>query len=271
MSLGFMASYDPQELRKTAHALADAADRITLSAFRQPSLTVENKDDLGFDPVTRADRAAEAAMRDLLAQIRPDDGIIGEEYGVQPGTSGLTWVLDPIDGTRAYIAGAPTWGTLIAVQDQTGPLFGLIAQPYIGERFEGGFGIADLRRGETRTPLRSRPVACLAEATILTTFPEVGTQADGAAFHRLAQHCRLTRYGLDCYGYGLLALGQVDLVVEAGLNAYDIAAPIAVIEAAGGIVTSWEGETAHHGGRVLAAGSADLHAQALQILTEPGS
>ncbi|WP_341211908.1 histidinol-phosphatase [uncultured Limimaricola sp.] len=256
-----------RDLIATAHALADAARPETLRHFRQAIATDDKTGDgAGFDPVTEADRAAERAMREVLARRRPHDAILGEEYGETPGTSGLTWVLDPIDGTRAYICGAPTWGVLISVRDADGPVFGLIDQPYVDERFEGGFGVARLTGPRGEAPLRCRTARPLAEATVMTTFPEVGTPEDRAGFEAVSQAARLTRYGMDCYAYALVALGQVDLVIEAGLNSYDICAPIAVIEAAGGVVTDWEGGPAHEGGRVLAAANPQIHAEALELL-----
>jgi histidinol phosphatase-like enzyme (inositol monophosphatase family) len=182
-------------------------------------------------------------------------------------TSGLTWVLDPIDGTRGFIAGTPTWGVLIALCDADGPIFGIIDQPYIGERFEGGLGRARLTGPRGARPLAVSPAASLGEATLFTTFPEVGTTEERAGFEAVRDRVRLTRYGMDCYAYGLLAAGHVDLVIEAGLHPYDICAPIAVIEAAGGIVTDWTGGPVHGGGRVLAASSAALHAEALDLVS----
>jgi myo-inositol-1(or 4)-monophosphatase len=254
------------ELIRVAHALADAARPVTLAHFRGASLAADNKDAAGFDPVTIADRDAEKAMRAVLAVQRPQDAIHGEEFGHQPGTSGLTWVLDPIDGTRGYISGTPTWGVLISVADETGPLFGIIDQPYIGERFAGGFGIAEVNGPLGRAPLQCRAPRVLGQATVLTTFPEVGTEHDRVCFEAVASQARLTRYGMDCYGYALVAAGQVDLVVEAGLNAYDIQAPIAVIQAAGGVVTDWTGGPVHEGGRALAAANPQIHAEALAVL-----
>lgn len=260
-----------RDLIETAHLMADAARPETLAHFRSKALVSDNKDNKGFDPVTIADRNAEQAMRRVLAARRPDDGILGEEFGAQAGTSGLTWVLDPIDGTRGYISGTPTWGVLIALNAGASPLFGLIDQPYINERFEGGFRRAAYAGPQGLTSLKTRPARPLSEAVILTTFPEVGDAAEGRAFHALAAKCQLTRYGMDCYGYALLAAGQVDLVVEAGLSAYDIQAPIAVVEAAGGIVTDWSGAPAYPGGRALAASCPEIHAAALEILkSQPG-
>ncbi|WP_275423050.1 histidinol-phosphatase [Leisingera sp. MMG026] len=251
-----------------AHRMADAARAAILPHFRTSSLTAENKLDGGFDPVTVADRAAEQAMRAVLAELRPDDGILGEEFGTKPGTSGRTWVLDPIDGTRGFISGTPTWGVLIALSNENGPFLGVIDQPYTGERFCGGPDIASMTGPLGKRPLQTRATAALEDAILFTTFPEVGTPQDRAAFERVSARSKLTRYGTDCYAYALVAAGQVDLVIEAGLNAYDIQAPIALIQAAGGIVTDWQGNPAHNGGRALAAANADIHAAALELLQQ---
>jgi histidinol phosphatase-like enzyme (inositol monophosphatase family) len=254
------------DLVATAHALADAARVATLRHFRQAGLSADNKETLRFDPVTVADRESETRMREILAARRPQDGILGEEFGAVEGSSGLTWVLDPIDGTRGYLSGTPTWGVLISVRDAAGPIYGIIDQPYIGERFEGGLGLAQVTGPLGRQPLKVRPARPLAEAILFTTFPEVGTPEEGAAFRRVAPGARLVRYGTDCYAYALIAAGSIDLVIEAGLQAYDVQAPIAVIEAAGGIVTDWQGGPVHDGGRVLAASSRALHAEAMALL-----
>ncbi len=255
-----------QALVRTAHALADAARIETLKLFRQPGLFADNKHASGFDPVTAADHASELKMRELLAQLRPDDAILGEEFADTPGTSGLTWVLDPIDGTRAYLSGTPTWGVLIAVDDGDGPIFGIIDQPYIGERFIGGLGLSQMTGPMGNLPLATRGPRPLDQAILFTTFPEVGSTAERNAFETLAGQVRLTRYGTDCYAYALIAAGQIDLVVEAGLKAFDVQAPIAVISAAGGVVTDWKGRPAHRGGRVLAAANPVIHAAALAVL-----
>lgn len=255
------------EIVAVAHALADAARAETLPRFRLPGLGTDNKAATGFDPVTEADREAERVMRAILAARRPDDAILGEEFGPQPGSSGYTWVLDPVDGTRAFVSGIPSWGTLVGLTGPDGrPLYGLVDQPWIGERFEGGFGRARLAspRGERRLAVRT--TGDLAQATLMTTFPEIGTADHAAAFRRVAERVRLTRYGLDCYAYALLAAGHVDLVIEAGLQAYDIVAPMALITAAGGIVTAWDGGPAEGGGTVLAAATPALHAAAMELL-----
>ena len=253
---------------EVAEEMADAARAAILPLFRQPGLETTNKLSDGFDPVTIADRNAEQAMRKVLARHRPEDGVLGEEFGQVQGSSGRTWVLDPIDGTRGFISGTPTWGVLIALSTQDGPIMGVIDQPFIQERFVGASDIAQVTGPTGTMPLKTRTTARLDQAVLFTTFPEVGTPDDRAGFEAVAQHVRLTRYGMDCYAYALLAAGQVDLVIEAGLNAYDIQAPIAVIEAAGGIVTDWQGNPAHDGGRVLAAANAQIHATALELLRQ---
>ncbi|WP_435259701.1 inositol monophosphatase family protein [Thioclava sp. FR2] len=261
-----LSSDEIAELIATAHALADAAREATLFHFRKTELSAENKESDRFDPVTVADRLSEERMREILARRRPQDGILGEEFGTVSGSSGLTWVLDPIDGTRSYLSGTPTWGVLISVADENGPVYGLIDQPYIRERFEGGFGVARVVGPSGESALRCRPPRALSEAILFSTFPEVGTAAEGDAFRRVSVKARLTRYGTDCYAYGLVAAGTIDLVIEAGLQAYDVQAPIAVIEAAGGIVTNWQGGGCHMGGQILAAANKEIHAEAMALL-----
>ena len=249
-----------------AERLADAARAAILPYFRSSRLGTENKDASGYDPVTIADRAAEAAMRAILDQECPDDGILGEEYGHKEGSSGRTWVLDPIDGTRGFVSGTPTWGVLIALSDGQGPILGIIDQPFTGERYIGDGADAFLKHEGMFEKVTSANTQSLAEAILFTTYPEVGTEAEAHAFAQVAKAVKLTRYGLDCYAYALVASGHVDVVIEAGLNPYDIHAPIAVVESAGGIVTSWTGGPAHDGGQVIAAANVAVHAQALEIL-----
>ncbi|MDZ4135928.1 MAG: inositol monophosphatase family protein [Paracoccaceae bacterium] len=261
-----LSDEEKADLVATAAELAAAARIATLAHFRSVGLTADTKETTRFDPVTVADRESERIMREILARRRPQDAILGEEMGVTPGTSGLTWVLDPIDGTRGYLSGTPTWGVLISVADASGPIYGLIDQPYIGERFEGGFGRAQVSGPMGIKALRTRAPRPLSEAILFTTFPEVGTLAEGTAFRRVGPKARLVRYGMDCYAYALIAAGQIDLVIEAGLLAYDVQAPIAVIEAAGGLVTDWQGRPAHQGGQILAAANAEIHAEAMALL-----
>jgi len=258
-------------LLDVARLTADAARAPALEWFRAPALGVEDKGGAGwFDPVTAADRAVEAAMRAVLRARRPDDAILGEEAAATPGVSGLTWVLDPIDGTRSFISGAPSWGVLVALNDGARPRIGIIDQPFTGERFEGvcgdGWSAATWRRGAQTRALSTRPCARLEDATLFSTYPEVGTAQDRLGFEAVRDRARLTRYGMDCYAYALLALGCVDLVIEAGLQPYDVQALIPVIEGAGGVITDWRGQPCPQGGRVLAAGDARIHAQALALL-----
>lgn len=267
-----MTTADLADLTDLACRLADAAGAVCLPHFRSRGLSTDNKkNDGAFDPVTAADHEAEAAIRAILATERPDDGIFGEEQGLTEGTSGLTWVIDPIDGTRAFISGLPVWGTLIALDDgQTGRI-GVVDQPYIGERFVGVTDGAGPHawlsfRGETQA-IATRPCANLAEATLFTTTPDMFEGREWKGYRAVEAHVRLARYGTDCYAYALVAAGHVDLVIESALNAYDIAAPAALIQAAGGVVTDWKGGDCRWGGQAVAAGDARVHAQALKILS----
>lgn len=247
-----------------AHRLADAAAAQSLPLFRTHA-EVQDKGGRRFDPVTAADQAAETAMRELIAATYPDHGVHGEEHERIEGTSPLTWVLDPIDGTRAFITGLPLWGTLIALNDGDRPVLGVMDQPFTGERFVGTCDAAWLGK----TPLRTRPCASLADAKLMCTTPEMfGDEAEWKAFRCVADRARLLRYGGDCYAYCMVAAGHVDAVVEAGLQPYDVQALIPIVEGAGGIITSWTGDDPQHGGRVVACGDRRLHAEILAALAE---
>lgn len=256
---------DTQFDLETAHAMADAA-REAIRPYFRTELAVDNKHASGFDPVTAADRASEAAMRAVLARRCPDDGILGEEYGEQAGKTGRRWVLDPIDGTRAFIAGLPSWTVLIALEQAGRPTLGVIDQPHTGERFSGWPGGASLHHdGETR-PMRVRQGARLNTAILTTTDPYLLTGAEAGAFASVREAVRLCRFGQDAYGYAMLACGGIDLVIESGLQVYDVQAFIPVIEGAGGVVTNWSGGDASQGGQVVAAASHDLLEEALAYL-----
>jgi myo-inositol-1(or 4)-monophosphatase len=261
-----MSQAEMAEIMAVAGALADAARVATLRHFRTDALLADSKEAARFDPVTQGDRESEQAMRAILALRRPHDGILGEEFDGVAGTSGFTWVLDPIDGTRGFLSGVPTWGVLVALCAGEEPVYGVIDQPYIGERFAGGFGTATVTGPSGTRPLRTRGPRPLDQALMLSTFPEIGTPAEHAAFRRVADRVKLVRYGTDCYGYALVAAGCVDLVIEAGLQPYDVAAPIAVVQAAGGIMTDWQGRPCRQGGQVIAAANAEIHAAALELL-----
>jgi histidinol-phosphatase len=239
----------------------------TILPFFRTSLGVDNKTSLGFDPVTEADRAAEAAMRRLITTTFPQHGIVGEEFGDERPNAEYVWVLDPIDGTKSFISGVPLWGTLIALMHNGVPAFGMMHQPYIRERFFGDGGAANFRSANGgQRHLSVRRCASLAEATLFATTPQMFQGADRNAFDRVEKLVRLSRYGGDCYAYCMLAAGHIDLVIEADLKPYDIAALIPIITGAGGVVTTWNGAPAHNGGRIVAAGDPRVHEAALKLL-----
>lgn len=260
-----MSAYAPENDLILADALADAARDAILPHFRA-RLDVENKLGDGFDPVTVADRASERAMRDLLDRHVPEDGILGEEYGTKPGTNGRRWVLDPIDGTRAFIAGLPTWTVLIALEVSGETQVGVIDQPHTGERFRGWPGGAELVRSGATAPLSTRRDARLDTAILATTDPYLFEGDERDVFEAVRDRCRLCRFGYDAYAYAMLAAGGIDLVIESGLQPYDVQALIPVVRGAGGVITSWKGGAAGEGGQVIAAANADLHAAALEFL-----
>ena len=254
-----------------AGRLADAGRPVALEHFRT-GVAADSKQAAGFDPVTRADRGVEAALRALLAEHRPADGVRGEEEAATPSRSGLSWIIDPIDGTRAFIAGLTTWTILIALQDETGPLISVIDQPFTGERFLGaGRHGAWLEHAGARRTLKTRAgVAGLSDAIVSTTDPGLFAGREAAAFRAVADGAKVRRYGLDAYAYAALALGGIDLVIESGLQAWDAAALIPVVTGAGGVISNWSGGACHEGGQVVAAADADLHAAALEQL-EPAA
>lgn len=261
----------PELDRATAFAflsqLAAVAARETLPRFRMP-LVVDNKaHKAAFDPLTEADCAAEAALRECIEEQFPEHGIIGEEYDDKMARSRWSWIIDPIDGTRSFICGMPTWGTLVGVLEHGVPRFGMMSQPYVGECFIGGDGEARLLSTHGERALECRAGRALDDASLYATTPEMFAPGDELdAFNRLSARVRLTRFGADCYAYCLLAAGYVDLVVEADLGFYDIAPLVPIVSAAGGEVSDWEGRPVRRGGRAIAAADASLHAAALAIL-----
>jgi myo-inositol-1(or 4)-monophosphatase len=248
-----------------AETLAQAARGAILPHFRA-SPYIDNKAEDGFDPVTIADRAAETAMRALIEKHYPEHGIEGEEFGVKPSQNGWTWVLDPIDGTRAFIAGLPTWGTLIALNQDGRPRIGVIDQAYLEERYIGADGAAwSITRG-ARQRMQVRACDHLKHAILATTDQNLFRGAEGGGFEMVRRTAKLTRYGYDCYAYAMLAAGFIDMVIESGLKAHDVQALVPVIEGAGGMVTNWRGEPAWRGGQVIAASDPRIHEQALVAL-----
>lgn len=246
--------------------LATTSGQAILPFFRT-AMSPEDKNHGGtFDPVTEADRAGEAAMRHLIKRSFPTHGIVGEEFGSERGDAEYVWVLDPIDGTRAFISGLPVWGTLIGLTRAGKPCYGMMHQPFTGERFFGDGGAAFYRGPGGERRLRTRRCPDLASATLSTTDPRLFTASLRPAYDRVEKDVRLTRYGTDCYAYCMLAAGHVDLVIEAGLQPYDIVALIPIIQGAGGVITDWEGGPASNGGSVVAAGDPRVHAAALERL-----
>lgn len=245
--------------------VAQAAAGETLPRFRTHA-TVDNKYEHGFDPVTEADRAAERAIREIIAREYPDHGILGEEFGAENADCAHVWVIDPIDGTRAFISGLPLWGTLVGLTIDGDAVAGMMAQPFIGELFyangEGAFyeGPGGGRR------LATRGTRNLADATLCTTTPALFSNERRVLYDQVEAKVRLPRYGTDCYAYAMLAAGHVDLVVESGLQPYDIVALVPIVEKAGGIVTTWGGTAPEGGGDIVAAATPELHAAAIALL-----
>jgi histidinol phosphatase-like enzyme (inositol monophosphatase family) len=279
-----MNSHELNSDLEHAVELAERAGPIAASYFRS-RVEVENKSKSAFDPVTIADREVEAFVRAELRSRFPGDTILGEEMGEEIGEEAgeeagqaarsdvgqLTqrrWVIDPIDGTRAFITGMPAWGILLGLQESQVPVLGVMHQPFTGETFFGAQGAAaKLRQSGSERTITTRRGVRLADAVLYCTHPDIFSEAsEREAFERVSRTSRMTRFGGDCYAYCLLALGQIDLVIEAGLNLYDIVPLIPIIEAAGGVVTDAVGGSAAEGGFIVAAGSPELHAETLRVL-----
>lgn len=245
-----------------ADRLADTARQEIMPRFRT-GIHADVKSDRS--PVTEADRASERAMRSLINDTFPDHGILGEEYGSENVDAEYVWVLDPIDGTNSFVTGKPLFGTLIALCHNGVPIVGVIDAPAVNERWAGAKDQPTTLNG---APVRARSCDDMSGAWLYATSPEMFADADEAAFARLSQAAWRTVYGGDCYAYGLLASGHVDLVCEASLGTYDFCALAPVIEGAGGIITDWHGArlTLTTEGKVLAAGDVNLHAKALETL-----
>ncbi|MTI00118.1 histidinol-phosphatase [Roseibium sp. RKSG952] len=245
--------------------LADASSKAIMPHFRS-GFAVENKLDSGFDPVTVADRNGETAIRTLINEVYPGHGILGEEHGSENLDAEYVWVLDPIDGTRAFITGLPTWGTLVGLKKDGKPHLGMMAQPYVGERYFG-----DTQRAWYEGPIGSRelgtrPCDDLKDAVMCTTSPDLFTNTERPRYNAVESKVKLARYGTDCYGYCMVAAGQMDLVIESGLQPYDIVALVPIVEGAGGVVTTWTGGNPADGGQILASGDPRLHDKVLTML-----
>jgi myo-inositol-1(or 4)-monophosphatase len=249
--------HDMQQAVALMHRLADAAASATLPHFRNLE-AVDSKGENGFDPVTVADRGAEAVMRSLIEEVFPDDGIIGEEYGMDRPEADAVWVLDPIDGTRAFVAGLPSWGTLIARMARGVPRIGMMAQPFIGERFWSDGEASYWARGEEQSRLATRECPVLAEATLFATSPSMFKGDRRAAFDALAARVKTVRFGTDCYGYAMVAAGHGDIVFECDIQLYDVAPFVPILQTAGGLLTAWNGGAAASDHTALAVGDPGL-------------
>jgi histidinol phosphatase-like enzyme (inositol monophosphatase family) len=245
--------------------IAEAAAAETLPRFRQQG-AVSNKLSGGFDPVTEADREAERAIRALINAEFPEHGILGEEHGIENASSSHVWVIDPIDGTRAYISGLPVWGTLVGLTVDGDAVAGMMSQPFTGELYYANTTGSHYEGPGGPRKLSTRKTTSLADATLFTTTPALFKGEKRATYDRLESHVRLARYGTDCYAFAMVASGNADIVTDPGLQPYDIVALIPIIERAGGVVTTFSGGPAENGGDILAAATPELHAAAMEIL-----
>lgn len=266
-----LSSDELKQFADFAQRLAAAARAETLPRFRSGAHIV-NKAGADFDPVTDADREAERVISEMIGEAFPEHGLLGEEFGERPARGALRWVIDPVDGTRAFVSGSPTWTTLIALEKDEVPVIGVVDQPYTDECWIAANGETRFVRGETSVAARTSGVTDLSTARISTTDPRLdGYMNEGAvsAFSRLAGATRLARFSLDAYAYGLLAIGELDIVAETSLQRHDYAALKPVVEGAGGVVTNWRGEPlgSDDRGEMLAAATPALHAAALEILS----
>ncbi len=266
MSDTSLGGLDRETVRRTLLDAADVATERTLAGFRTP-LAVENKWTDGFDPVTAADKDAETAIRALLGERFPDHGIIGEEWDPKASASDFDWIIDPIDGTRAFISGVPVWGTLIGLMHKGRAIAGLMAQPFIGELWLGLPGETTYRHQGKSTVVRTSGVTDLSRAKISATSPDIFELTSTVDhINRLRKATLQCRWGLDCYAYSLLAAGHIDVIAEAMLKNVDISPLIPIIENAGGVVTTWDGGPAEQGGNCIAAATPELHKAALEVL-----
>lgn len=259
------SALDFARIEATLLAAADAAAAHTLPLFRT-GLAVDNKLASGFDPVTEADRGAERVIRAIIADAFPDHAVIGEEWGTS-GEGACSWIIDPVDGTRAFISGAPVWGTLIGFAVDGVAVAGIMSQPFIGEAFVAVPGHSRYERGGLTQPNRTSGLADLSAARVFTTTPKLfNTPALAAKWQAVESATRLQRFGMDCYGYALLAAGHADLVIEPHLNTYDIAALVPIIREAGGAIACWDGSEPTGGGNVVAAASQALLDKTLDLI-----
>ena len=257
-------------LLEFAHKMADQSAVEIMRIFRQTVDVANKEDDNGFDPVTNADRAAERIMREMVAETWPDHDFYGEEYANEDRNAEYQWCVDPIDGTRSFIMGYPTWGTLIGLKKAGAPFLGIMNQPFTGERYWSTDAGAHYSGPDGTKSLKTRKCDQIENAILATTDP--GLFEDGfekEKYEKVAARTKLNRYGSDCYAYCMLASGTCDLIVEAGLKPFDIMALIPIVTQAGGRITTWTGDDASDGGRILATGDPVLHDKVLKLLNDP--
>lgn len=265
-----MSDISPEQLRECLLQAAQEAAAITLPLFRS-ELKVDNKLGQGFDPVTEADRQAEITIRTVVAQYFPDHAITGEEQPekLAQNNSPYRWIIDPVDGTRAFMSGLPVWGTLIGVTHNDRAIAGLMSQPFTGETYLSVGGNSELLHNDKSTSLKVRATTDLASATMFTVTPALFSKPDQRqAFDAVEEKVQLSRYGCDCYAYALLAAGHIDLIIEPAMNTYDIAALVPIIENAGGVVSTWTGNRAEQGGNIIAAATPELRDAALEVMAK---
>ena len=264
------ARTDMADYLEFAHRLADLSTAQILPHFRNLDSVANKAEGADFDPVTIADREAEKAVRAAIRGAYPGHGIVGEEFGETAGDDAYCWVIDPIDGTRAFIMGSPLWGTLIGLLESGRPVLGLMNQPFTGERFWAGPDGAHYRGPGGERVLTTRACPALDRATLTTTSPDLLSEGFERERFQAVSECVLDRrFGGDCYAYCLLAAGHLDLIIETDLKPHDIVALIPIVEQAGGRVTQWDGSEAAAGGRVVASGDPKLHDTVLEML-RPG-
>jgi myo-inositol-1(or 4)-monophosphatase len=258
----------PIDLVDFLEELAEASGEAILPFFRTRLSVTDKAGNGAFDPVTEADRAAEVVIRNRIRERFPHHGLLGEEFGSDRIDAEFVWVVDPIDGTRAFLCGLPVWGTLIGLKRNGSPVLGMMHQPYTGERFFGDGGRAWMRGRFGEHGLSTRATTDLGDAILMTTTPALFTGSKRSAYDRIEGAVRLARYGTDCYAYAMLASGHIDLVIETGLQPYDIVALIPIIEGAGGVITRWDGAPATDGGDIIAAANHQMHEKALRLLRQ---
>ena len=262
-------SFDLAEVAAVLDPAVVDAGALALQWFRNPLVADDKGGDLGWDPVTEADRSVEALLRERIGSRWPDHQIVGEEHGTTGADDRIRWMIDPIDGTKAFVTGVPAWGILVGLVVDGVAVGGWAHQPYLDETYAAVDGVGAFTHHGERRPLRTSGVTELARATMYTTHPSMfALPEDWPRFERLAGAVRMQRYGGDCMSYCLLALGHIDLVVESHLQPYDIVPLIAIVEAAGGVITDGAGRSPLHGGFVVAAATPELHQQALALYNQ---